>query len=228
MATYRAPNLDSFPWQGTVKDKDLTAPPGSPAKGDRYIVGFGPTGDWAGHAQEITYYSGSAWIFVPLIEGQVCWIDDEDKVYKWNGSAWAELAPLGGGLGYALSLTAANLATLTDGATYYFGNTAALAPQTAQVLCLVYIPKAGTIKSAYIRGYAVTPGSTENVSVYIRKMGADTLVATMPMDQNENVWSNTGLNTAVSAGDYFEIKVVCPTWASNPANVRFSGVIYVE
>ena len=34
--------------QLSVLDRDLTAPPGSPADGDRYIVASGATGDWAG------------------------------------------------------------------------------------------------------------------------------------------------------------------------------------
>ena len=34
--------------QLSVLDRDLTAPPGSPADGDRYIVGSGATGDRAG------------------------------------------------------------------------------------------------------------------------------------------------------------------------------------
>ena len=33
-----------------VLDKDLSAPPGSPTAGDRYIVGAGPTGAWSGQA----------------------------------------------------------------------------------------------------------------------------------------------------------------------------------
>ena len=34
--------------QLSVLDRDLTAPPGPPADVDRYIVGSGTTGDWAG------------------------------------------------------------------------------------------------------------------------------------------------------------------------------------
>ena len=36
--------------QLAVLDRDLTAPPGSPADGARYIVGTSPTGAWSGHA----------------------------------------------------------------------------------------------------------------------------------------------------------------------------------
>ncbi|NJO82927.1 MAG: DUF2793 domain-containing protein, partial [Blastochloris sp.] len=48
---------------GKIKDRNLTAPPGSPADGDAYIVMATATGAWAGHDGKIAaYYSG--WIFI--------------------------------------------------------------------------------------------------------------------------------------------------------------------
>ena len=46
--------------QLSVKDRDLAAPPGSPAEGDRYIVAASPTGAWAGHAGDIAVSAGTA------------------------------------------------------------------------------------------------------------------------------------------------------------------------
>lgn len=60
-----------------VKDKDLTAPPGSPAEGDTYIVAVGGTGAWAGHDGQIAaYYSG--WVFQPIRVGLIYYIEDEN------------------------------------------------------------------------------------------------------------------------------------------------------
>ena len=39
--------------RASVKDRDLTAPPGSPSEGDRYIVATGGSGAWSGHDLEI-------------------------------------------------------------------------------------------------------------------------------------------------------------------------------
>jgi len=89
MTTYRAPNIDAFAWQSPVKDKDLTAPPGSPAKGDRYIIGSVATGAWATHDGQITYYDGASWVFLTMFEGVACWVEDENKVYEHNGTSWA-------------------------------------------------------------------------------------------------------------------------------------------
>lgn len=40
-----------------------TAPPGSPAEGDRYIVGASATGAWASHDGELAEYLDAAWTF---------------------------------------------------------------------------------------------------------------------------------------------------------------------
>lgn len=83
-------------------DKDLNAPPGSPSNGDVYIVGGSPTGAWAGKANKIAIYATNAWTFVPgndsnganiamgaRHEGLKIWVQDENLLYAWTGSAWA-------------------------------------------------------------------------------------------------------------------------------------------
>ena len=64
--------------QVSVKDKDLNAPPGSPANGDRYIVGPAPTGDWTGHAGEIAVYDSTAptWLFYSARRGWFVYVED--------------------------------------------------------------------------------------------------------------------------------------------------------
>ena len=49
--------------QLAVIDASLTAAPGSPAQGDRYIVGASATGDWAGHGKEVAAFVDGAWEF---------------------------------------------------------------------------------------------------------------------------------------------------------------------
>lgn len=75
-------------YQDSVKDKDLAAPPGSPAAKDRYIVAASPTGAWAGKAAQIAEWSGSAWTFVVPTTGMTAIVDDESKQYTFNGTAW--------------------------------------------------------------------------------------------------------------------------------------------
>jgi hypothetical protein len=78
--------------QLSVLDRDLAAPPGSPADGARYIVAASPTGAWTGHSGSIAAYQDGAWAFYAPDEGWVVWIADEDVAVAWNGTAWAGLA----------------------------------------------------------------------------------------------------------------------------------------
>ena len=75
----------------SVIDDDLTAPPGSPSEGDRYLPAATATGDWAGKENQVAYYQGAAWKFIAMAsdtEGTFCYIEDEDIFKLWDGSAW--------------------------------------------------------------------------------------------------------------------------------------------
>ncbi len=81
----------------SVKDKDLTAPPGAPEEGDRYIVGAGATGAWSGHDGEIAEYHAAGaeaitWIFETPWMGYRTYVEDETEFYFWNGTAWGPLS----------------------------------------------------------------------------------------------------------------------------------------
>lgn len=88
MTDYRSPVLEYFEFQPSVKDKDLTAPPGGESKGDRYIVGASATGDWATHDKAIATYTGSGWLFDTPKEGHITWVDDENEFYVYDGTNW--------------------------------------------------------------------------------------------------------------------------------------------
>jgi hypothetical protein len=79
--------LDSL-CQLRVLDRDLTAPPGSPADGDCYIPDATATGVWALHEDDVAMYIGTAWVFRTPLEGWRAWVVDEDAVYVYNGAAW--------------------------------------------------------------------------------------------------------------------------------------------
>jgi hypothetical protein len=83
--------------QLSVLDRDLTAPPGSPAEGARYIVAASPTGAWSGHAGKIAAYQDGAWAFYEPLEGFIAWVADENAAVVWDGSAWTALTTGGAG-----------------------------------------------------------------------------------------------------------------------------------
>lgn len=74
--------------QLAVIDLLLDAPPGSPAEGDRYIVGTTPSGDWVGHANEMARWDGLVWQFYqPFIALNLA----DGALYKFASGAWTEL-----------------------------------------------------------------------------------------------------------------------------------------
>src|SRR6478672_3862116 len=67
----------------------LTTPPGSPANGDRYIVGASATGAWAGHDDELAVYR-DGWQFYPALEGVTVYNLDDGLDWINEGSGgWA-------------------------------------------------------------------------------------------------------------------------------------------
>lgn len=68
--------------------KALAVPPSSPAAGDSYIVATGGSGAWSGQAGKIAHFFGGSWKFWQPIEGVRLWVNDEDKVYAFDGAAW--------------------------------------------------------------------------------------------------------------------------------------------
>ena len=83
-------SIGRFAYHLSVKDRDLTGPPGSPVSGDSYIPAATATGAWAGKEKQIAVWDGSAWVFsgAPR-EGWVASVDDEDVMIRYNGSIWS-------------------------------------------------------------------------------------------------------------------------------------------
>lgn len=92
--------------QGATISKTLTAPPGSPANGDRYIVAASPTGAWAGQAKAIAVWTtdnpgtpGGLWEFYAPKAGWLVYNVADTTFYAYSGSAWGALTGGGGGGG---------------------------------------------------------------------------------------------------------------------------------
>jgi hypothetical protein len=79
--------------QLSVLDRDLTAPPGSPVDGDRYIVGSGATGDWAGWDLNVALWTDGAWLRLPPRTGWRAWVEDEGLLLVYDGSGWVGTTP---------------------------------------------------------------------------------------------------------------------------------------
>lgn len=129
--------------------------------------------------------------------------------------------------GYSINVQALT-SSPADGATVYFG-TLPKAPVTAAGNSKIYIRKACTLKIAEIYCFSGTAGTNESWSLYVRVNNTtDNLIATVSASASQRIFSNTGLNISLNAGDYIEIKGVQPTWATNPLTTIYGGYLYFE
>lgn len=115
-----------------------------------------------------------------------------------------------------------------DAATIYFG-TLPKAPVTAAATSKTYVRKAGMITGVELYCYSGTAGTNESWSIYIRiNNTTDYLIATISAATSERIFSNNSLSIQVNPGDYFEIKSVNPTWATNPLTTIFGGYVKIN
>ena len=59
-----------------------------PTTGDRYLVSTVPTGDWAGHANEVAEWDGATWVYTVPVLDNVIFITNTLTTKRFNGSAW--------------------------------------------------------------------------------------------------------------------------------------------
>jgi Protein of unknown function (DUF2793) len=79
--------------QLSVLDRDLTAPPASPADGDRYIVASGATSDWAGWDLNVALWIDGAWLRLPPRTGWRAWVENEGLLLAYDGAGWVGTTP---------------------------------------------------------------------------------------------------------------------------------------
>lgn len=192
-ALYR---IDALLNSGVI-DKDLSAPPGSPTQGDVYIVASSPTGAWSGKAKYVAYYD-QIWRFIEPREGLMLWVDDENKRYVYNGSAWEEIEALGGGGMLASTYDPANIAQQVVGTTA----TQTLTNKTLTTPTIASITNTGTL---------TLPTSTDTL---VGRATTDTLT-------NKTLTSPT-INGATMTGT-----ITVPTQSAGDSSTKAASTAFV-
>lgn len=147
---------------------------------------------------------------VPTQQSVKAYVDAQAKGYSLQGS-FPALSP-------------------ADGVTYYWGSLPGEVPTNAATRARIVIPFTGTLIRvyAYWTTYGGTAGSAENVTLNLMVNNSTRIaIATVGAATAFKTFNKTGINQAVSAGDYIEFELVCPTWATNPTAVRMAVVVYV-
>jgi len=87
---YRVPVLETFGWQEPVKSTTINAAPGSPTKGDRYIIPLAvvPLDEWDGHANDIVWYNGVEWKYDTPEAGWSTFVEAQLLAFTYNGTEW--------------------------------------------------------------------------------------------------------------------------------------------
>lgn len=151
----------------------------------------------------------------------------------------------GSGAGYSLHFGSASATSPADATTYYIGNfTAGLGFATTddatQQAFKIVAPKAGTITSmAWTAQWgtgAGVAGSGESVSIGVCISTVLSGVGSCTNVKTTDTWNNTystqsqvgSLSIAVAAGDRLLVRIVTPTWVTNPTNVIMSGTIQIQ
>jgi len=142
-----------------VVDKDLSAPPGSPADGSMYIVAGSATGDWSGKEGNLAWWLDSAgvWTFLPPELGMSVRVLDEldgsglPLIYAYSGSAWVQ-QPSGSGSFTGGTLTSAlNEAPATTLASASTVDVGAESSNTVIITGTTTITSLGTIADGAVR-----------------------------------------------------------------------------
>lgn len=82
-----------------VGDRTRTAPPPSPADGDRHIVAAPATDAWEGQDNAVAAFQDGTWAFYAPAEGWTAWCTSESLWLFFDGSDWQQHAGSGGSLG---------------------------------------------------------------------------------------------------------------------------------
>lgn len=79
--------------QTVVTERTRNAPPASPARGDRHIIGPAATGDWVGQENALASYDGQSWHFITPQPGWRAYVSAEDREVIFDGTGWAPYDP---------------------------------------------------------------------------------------------------------------------------------------
>ncbi|WP_296168737.1 DUF2793 domain-containing protein [uncultured Brevundimonas sp.] len=89
--------------QTVVKSRAITAPPGSPANGDSYIVPASASGAWSGHTGQVAVWEFGAWVFYAPFAGWLAYVEAERVIVTYADGLWSSrLAGTANGGGLSL------------------------------------------------------------------------------------------------------------------------------
>lgn len=92
----------------------VTAPPGSPADGDAYLIPSGATGAWAGRTNQVAVWQSGAWRYHAARVGALAYNAATNTTLQFNGTTWAGFGGGGGAVASVFGRTGAVVAVAGD------------------------------------------------------------------------------------------------------------------
>lgn len=114
-----------------------------------------------------------------------------------------------------------------DSTTYFFSGVQSQGLLTSEsVTNKISVPKTGTIKA--VQFSFIGNGSNEVSTMLLRLNATTDYTISTTTDTSSNLVANYALSIPVTQGDLFCFKWTTPAWGTNPSNLRFYIVVYIE
>lgn len=215
--------------QGATKSKTLSAPPGSPANGDRYIVAASPTGAWASHATHIAVWTtdnpaspSGVWEFYTPQPGWVVANIADSTLYVFLSGSWTAVGGGGGGVTVFTGLTdvpgsysgaGGKAVEVNSGATALVFSAkpfdvSVFAPglgTNSQILLRVKLARAVTFPaSATLSQASASANATGSTTFTLKKNGSSFATVNYAASSSSGTWTQAS-DAVFAAGDLLEI-----------------------
>ena len=183
----------------SVKSRTTSAPPGTPAEGDRYLVPAGATGAFAGHVDAVAAFDNGGWAWLQPKVGWRAYVESESLFLIFDGAVWKDVG---------LSLqTLQGLSRLGVGAVADATN-----------------PLLAKINNALFTARATGEGGTGDLRIALNKSAAANTVSQL-FQTNYSGRAETGL----TGDDRYRIKVSSDgaTWREALNVDPATGIVYL-
>ncbi|MDE2363138.1 MAG: DUF2793 domain-containing protein [Hyphomicrobiales bacterium] len=161
----------------SVHARNVTTPPSAPAEGDRWLVGAGATGVFAGNVNAVAAFDSGGWAYLAPRAGWRVYVEAENVILLFDGANWNDLG---------LSLqNLQNLAHLGIGTTADAAN-----------------PFSAKLNAGLMTARATSEGGTGDLRLALNKSATANTVSQIYQDNYSG-----RVETGLSGDDHYRIKV---------------------